>query len=117
MATVCICKATVARKVAAIWRRKSRWRKALHAPGSASPFRPSIQEGGVSRRPGLAGRPVGPTRTGPAPFGSCLLHRQSGADQPHVGEGLGEVAQGLAILRVDLLREKKEVVGAGEHPA
>ena len=39
-----------------------------------------------------------------------------GVDKGDVGEGLGEVAQGLAGLRVHHLREQAEVVGAGKDP-
>src|SRR5829696_9253409 len=40
--------------------------------------------------------------------------RERGVDQTHMGERLGEVAEGSSSLGIDLLREQSNIIGEGQ---
>jgi len=48
--------------------------------------------------------------SGTARLASCVFQSQDGIDQPDMREGLGEIAQSLAGIGIDLLAEQSDIV-------
>src|SRR5690606_1900119 len=61
-------------------------------------------------------RSPAPGASGIADFDGEGADREGGVDDPHVGVGLGEVAELLARDGIDVLAEEPHVVSVAQHP-